>query len=205
MYVLVRSFAKTPEQLSEVVERAVETARYLKPVDLIDRICFLVPTDHDFGGTAEALRDILPGDVMVLTAPGYHSGEALSKGLEAIYSVGASHALVLSGKATSYINNGVVTRAADAFALSAKVVGVNLIELEEVHVMPIENTACFWDLEALRRVGWFDSKIGVEEVSAIARISQKHAKKCVTLIPGASGYLNIAKSREGRHKEVVDT
>ena len=71
--------------------------------------------------------------------------------------------------------------------------------------MPIENTACFWDLEALRRVGWFDSKIGVEEVSAIARISQKHAKKCVTLIPGASGYLNIAKSREGRHKEVVDT
>ncbi|MBI1974292.1 MAG: hypothetical protein HYS51_00300 [Candidatus Zambryskibacteria bacterium] len=180
----------------------------MQEIPSVTKTCFLVPTDYDFGGTSHALDEALLNfsKADVVSAEGHHSSFAINVVLKDLAFHNFTHVLIASNKAISYLDEDVVRRAMAQFGVGMRVVGVRIKELDDVHEMQIENTLAFWELNALKRVGWFDSEVGVEEITPLIRITRKYGQ-CAALISGVDGQLSIRHSEDGRnrHKEVKET
>ncbi|MBI4155987.1 MAG: hypothetical protein HY507_02010 [Candidatus Zambryskibacteria bacterium] len=213
--VIFRSYAKTPEVVSEVVQRAVNSARKASELEwrgqpVFERVLILVPKDHDCGETFSKIESALKENQIRATAFeafGHHSTEALNAGLRWLDSLHVQYATILSNKALDYLTLSVMENVTSALTEGNKVVGVQISELDDAHIVPVENTFCTWDIEALQSVQGFDSKIGVEEIAPIVRLTRKYGRCTKIISPGTEAKLNIRQSSDGvvRHKEVKDT
>lgn len=216
MGALVRSFAKSNTQVTEVVARAVATAAKLRNLKFGDSyifadILFVVPTDFDCGKTAEALRKefTAPGyyRVRVLETKGHHSCGALNKGVHKLKTLGMQYVVILSNKAVDYVDGTTMDKVENALGKGMDVVGVSIPGLSDIAENPIQNTFAAWNIGTLLSVGGFDCETGVEEVAPIVHIMQKSGTT-VGLIKGQrDAKLNIRQSADGqaRHEEVKNT
>jgi hypothetical protein len=212
--VLVRVYTPKAEEVPARVERAVAHAQQLATLWLthpvIQRIAFVVPSEYDCGATATALEDQLLEEGMrgidVWSLPGHHSCEVLNEGIARLQ-LAVTHAVIISGKAMSYLTVEAMNAVDQAFADSAKVAGVAVDELREVVLSGrIQNTFAAWDIDALRGVGGFDSSLGIEEIAPTARLAEKYGR-CIAPLDAAGGALNIAPSEtaRARHLDVMTT
>lgn len=206
--IFFRSYAKTKEQVPEVVSRALVSVRKANALGF-DRKLVIVPTDYDYGGTVACLNEafLLEGlRAEVFPASGHHSGEALNQALRAVQD-DVGFVAIVSNKASEYLSFGIVNNADDLLHAGFDVVGVRIGELEDVHAMPIENTLAFWNVRALLDVGGFDSIIGVEEIAPLARLMKKSGRCAALISPSEDATLRIRESVDGktRHKEVRET
>lgn len=216
---LLRSYAKKPAAVAEVVHRAVKSimrAHDLRDKDggpMFEAVVVLVPEEHDYGGTATAIIKALPPEYIeqrayVLEVSGHHSCEALNEGIEILAGMGIDYAVILSNKAIQALSVNVLEAMLEAFAAGAKVVGVAVDELQEfVLEGRIQNTFAGWDVKALREVGGFDSLAGVEEVTPTVRLLWTYDKCIAALVPKEVPTLDIRQNPDGkaRHEEVMTT
>lgn len=216
---LLRSYAKKPAAVEEVVHRAVKSitrAHDLRDKNgdpMFEAVVVLVPKEHDYGGTANAIIKALPSEYIeqrayVLEVPGHHSCGALNVGIEILAGMEIDYAVILSNKAIQALSVNVLEAMLEAFAAGAKVVGVAVDELQEfVLEGRIQNTFAGWDVQALREVDGFDSLTGVEEVTPTVRLLWTYDKCIAVLVPDEAVPLNIRASADGkaRHEEVMNT
>lgn len=200
--VLFRSYAKERDLIPEVVKRALESAKHV--ADMFDSCVFLVPIDHDCGGTIVALRSAIANEDLtasVIGCAGFHSCGALNEAVRALEWAEFDVVCIVSNKAVSYLTDETVSKAIDVMESGSKVVGVLIGELSSVEVFPIENTACFWNIPALLKAGGFQSDSQVEEIAPVVKILKDNGE--VAVITG-KGELNIRSSADGqaRHTEV---
>lgn len=215
---LLRSYAKTPEDVSGVVARAVRSVTHASSlIDLNGEAIFhtimvLVPRDYDCGGAAKALKKELKlfedcdPYIVSLEVYGHHSCEALNRGIELCEYL--EYAVIASNKAIQALTIESITAMRYAFDQGAKVVGVSVEELQEVILDGrVQNTFAGWNVRALREVGGFDSEKGVEEVSPTVRLIRRYGPCIAVLDPKEKPTLDIRKSADGkaRHDEVMMT
>jgi len=216
---LLRNFAKTSTAADEVVRRAVKSItrahdlRGKNGEPVFEAVIVLVPEEHDYGGTANAIIRALPADYIeqrayVLEVSGHHSCEALNEGIEILANMEVDYAVILSNKAIRALTSNVLEAMLEAFAKGAKVVGVAVDELREfVLEGRIQNTFAGWDIKALQEVGGFDSETGVEEISPTVRLVREYGPCIAVLDPHEKPALDIRKTDDGhaRHNEVMTT
>ena len=212
--VLLRVYTPKESEAEDRVRRAMvhvdKVQEVAREFPRLVHTTLIVPKDHDCGLTAPALtaaaRAYDASVVSVIEPSGHHSMEALNQGVRKIYPH-ASHALIVSGKAMSYLTKEVLTAFDAVSARGAKVAGLALPELADiVSSGRIQNTFAAWNLDALIRVGYFDSALGVEEVAPIIRMIREFGP-CVAPIACADGALDIHDSETARerHREVMRT
>ncbi len=214
--VLLRVYTPKPGEVAGRVERAMKNARQFlavsKEFPALRRLLLLVPIDHDCGHTHQALFDEgivdegMSNQVEAYEFYGHHSCEVLNEGLCRLFS-NVTHALIVSGKAMSYLTAQNLQAIDDAFANGAKVAGLAVDELRDTVLSGrIQNTFAAWDIKALQGVGVFDSKDGVEEIAPLIRLARKYGK-CIAPIDVGKGELNIQDSQtaRARHEEVMRT
>jgi len=216
---LLRSYAKTTEDVPGVVSRAlksIEHACSLRDKNgerIFSRVAVIVPRDHDCGHTRWEIVRALPiselfQPALIRDVPGHHSCGALNEGIVILDSFNIDYAVIISNKAIKALTVPVVEAIIEAFAKGAKVVGVAVDELQEfVLEGRIQNTFAGWDVRALREVGGFDSLAGVEEVTPTVRLLWTYDKCIATLVPKEVPTLDIRKTNDGkaRHEEVMKT
>ncbi len=216
---LLRSYAKTDEDVPSVVERAVKSItvayglRFWPLVPVFGAIVVLVPCDHDCKKTANAILRTLPHyyidqNVYVVEVLGHHSCGALNDGMDILATLGMDYSVVVSNKAIESLTADTMEVMTEAFEKGAKAVGVAVDELQgAVLTGRIQNTFSGWDIKALREIGGFDSEIGVEEIAPTVRLIQKYGPCIAVLHPHDVPPLDIRKSAEGeaRHAEVMNT
>ncbi len=231
---LIRAYnkkGKPQEDIDKDIARAVKNAQKALNVTVgghpvFTRIIFLVPIDHDYGGTYSLLRTGfaqagIGEEVDVIEVHGHHSREALNQGLRELAMGGVEYrevaledceqyGVVVSGKAIDYVKPATMKAMFEAFALGAKVVGVATDELAEiVGKGRIQNTFAGWDLGALFALepSGFDSLDGVEEYAPAARLVRKHGRCIAVLEPSNLPKLDIRNNPDGkaRHAEVMNT
>lgn len=210
--VLLRVYTPKPTEVADRVERAMAYAEQLANVQpqfpTLRRVAFLVPSDYDCGETARMLEERLSDShgFDVWTLPGHHSCEVLNEGITRLQ-LAVTHAIIVSGKAMSYMTLEVMRAIEHAFADSAKVTGIAVDELRDVVLSGrIQNTFAAWDIDALCGVDGFDSSTGVEEIAPIARLGEKYGQ-CLAPLDASGGALDIAPSETARvrHLEVMTT
>ncbi len=209
--VIIRAFLKpgkeSAEALGELVRKAKDNAERIgKESDF--PVLFLVPTDHDFGGSARAIEFAVAGmpNVFVLGAPGNHSSGALNAAVVFAAEKGTTHVVFLSGKAGSYFSTPIANRVAGRFAHGDKAVGVFIKELAEQQPVPFQNTFGGYEIKALQSVGGFTSTDGVEEMSVLAEFVRRGWD--VSVLPAdEKAKLEIRQhgGAAARHAEVKDT
>lgn len=217
---LLRSYAKNPEDVAGVVARARKSIAHANSLHYPDgeaifqAIVVLVPQDYDCGGTSRALLkeinffedcDVCP---LVQEASGYHSCGALNVGITILDLSSFDYAVIISNKAIQSLTTETMEAMLEAFDRGAKVVGVAVDELQDVVLEGrIQNTFSGWDVQALVGVGGFDSEKDVEEVSPTVRLIFEHGPCIAVLDPTDKTALDIRKSADGkdRHKEVMTT
>lgn len=223
MGLIIRSYnkaGKAEEDVAKDIRRAAANAKKATAVtidgsSIFEKVLFVVPTDHDYGGTARQLRAAFEGEgvssaVSVFEAKGHHSCGALNEGMQKLRRGGCHFGVIISGKAIDYLTSATMRAMVVAFADGAKVVGVATDELAEiVEVGRIQNTFGGYDLEALFSVDppGFDAENGVEEYAPVARIIRKYGNKVAVLRPSNLPPLDIRNSADGkaRHEEVMRT
>lgn len=214
--IILRSYAKTPEVVDEVVARAVKSAQKVctlkaNGVTAFDNVMFVVPQDFDCGLTAARLKQAFGKKgllVQVLTAPGHHSCAALNVATIALDILRVQYAFILSNKALDYLDTPTVEKMLEVLSSGKKVVGVEIPSLSDIAENPIQNTFAAWDAKALRRTGGFDCETGVEEVAPIIRLMREFGTDCAAIIKGrADAQLDVRSSADGqaRHKDVKET
>lgn len=213
--VLLRVYTPKPEEVADRVERALKHVHHVfdvaKEFPALHRVVLVVPRDYDCGLTYQALSKRIDAEglsslVSMLTPTGHHSCEALNFGLTAAH-LESSHALIVSGKAMSYLTLSVLRAFDEAFACGAKVVGLAVDELHDIVLEGrIQNTFAAWDIKALQQVGDFDSKGGVEEIAPLVRLIREFGQ-CIAPIDTVAGTLEVLKSEtaRARHEEVMTT
>jgi hypothetical protein len=225
--IIFRSYAKTPELVPEVVERAITSVKKARNICFFDKpffnkIIIAVPTDYDCGLTMGQLHQKIRNDddvtlqwsVQILPFKGHHSCEVLNSAMSEMERWGPRFCLIASHKAISYLTEDNMRKVIFALYNGFRVVGVRIKELNDVQESPIQNTFAVWDLKEMGSFIMeegkiteliFDSELGVEEVAPLIRL-QKLYGKCAAVI-NAEGSLNIRESEDGkaRHKEVRDT
>lgn len=213
--VVVRVYTPKREEVVERVDRAMGHAQHFlkvrKQFPALSRLVLLVPNDYDCGDTLGALLERLSakglfGNVVPYGPLGHHSCEVLNFGMSAA-AKDSSHALIVSGKAMSYLTVPVMRAIDEAFTNGAKAVGIAADELKElVLVGRIQNTFAAWELDALNKVGNFDSKTGVEEIAPLVRLVREFGK-CIAPINVVTGKLDVLSSETAlaRHREVMTT
>ncbi len=211
--VLLRVYTPKAEEVPDRVKRATLHVRQIQEVarefPRLKKTMLLVPRDHDCGKTAAALREAVEEfgtSVEVLDPPGYHSMEVLNEGVHALESH-VSHAIIISGKALSYLTAKNLVTVDDAVSAGAKVAGLALPELAGiVRSGRIQNTFAVWDIEALTSVGGFDSKLDVEEVAPIIRLIRLYGPCVAPLECGGTGLdIHGSETAQARHEEVMRT
>ena len=213
--IIFRSYAKEVGLVPEVVKRAVLSAQKSSELRvgtdvLFEKVLILVPVDYDCGETGSRIRTALEQSRVtaeVLEVSGHHSSKALNFGIRCLYDIGFDYVVIMSNKALEYLKFTVMKGVLSALDVGNKVVGVRINELDDVHAVPIENTFCAWDIHALLSVDGFDSKIGVEEIAPIIRLTRKFGVCTKLISPQTEAKLNIRESTDGkvRHKDVKDT
>lgn len=211
--VLLRVYTPKLEETPDRVRRAVAHVEQARAVaekfPRLAHMTIVVPRDHDCGETVRLLEAALKKHdafVNVVNPEGHHSMEALNQGARAIYPH-ASHALIVSGKAMSYLTSETLAHFDEAFSRGAKVAGLALPELADiVREGRIQNTFAAWNLDALIRVGFFDSALGVEEIAPSIRMVREYGP-CIAPIECDAGTLDIHESETARqrHEEVMRT
>jgi len=196
---LLRSYAKTTEDVPGVVSRAlksIEHACSLRDKNgerIFSRVAVIVPRDHDCGHTRWEIVRALPiselfQPALIRDVPGHHSCGALNEGIVILDSFNIDYAVIISNKAIKALTVPVVEAIIEAFAKGAKVVGVAVDELQEfVLEGRIQNTFAGWDVRALREVGGFDSLAGVEEVIPLARLVETFGPCVAPIEPRGAG------------------
>lgn len=213
--ILVRVYTPKPEEVPDRVVRSLKHAQQIEQIreefSALRRVLFLIPRDYDCGQTAGVLsqRFLAEGfsDVEVHAFHGHHSCEVLNEGLHALAHYGISHALVVSGKALSYLKSSTLLAMDQKFAEGAKVSGLATDELREIVLSGrIQNTFAGWDIAALLDQHAFDSKGGVEEVAPLIRLARRFGR-CIAPIDIDGGVLDVHASETAvaRHKEVMAT
>ncbi len=208
---IFRSYAKKPELVGEIVERALVSARQTIALMGSDSgfVLFVVPMDFDCGETAAALKQAFTSaglSARVLSAPGHHSCGALNKALKYCSLESVEQMFIVSNKAIDYLDAATVKKLGAALSCGMKVVGVNIPELQDVQESPIQNTLAGWDVAALIGVGGFEAENGVEEVAPLIRLLQKFPRSA-GIMPASAWKLNVRASADGkaRHAEVKET
>lgn len=212
--VLLRVYTPKPGEVPDRVDRAMAHVKSIRAVSAefaaLGRVALLVPSDHDCGETASALHRRLLAESMpevaVWALPGHHSCEVLNGGVKGLQGK-ETHAIIISGKALSYLTPAAMRGIDQAFADGGLVAGVATDELRDIVLSGrAQNTFAAWDIDALLDVGGFDSSKGVEEIAPIARLVQKHGR-CIAPLDSAGGKLDIAQSdtARARHAEVMAT
>jgi hypothetical protein len=211
---LVRSYTPNDGEVADRAERALKVAQAASTFDSIALVAFLVPTDHDCGKTAQAIRNRLydagaNNKTIVIEAGGHHSCGALNEALRDLNAKYVERVVIMSGKAQGYLTGATLGGIDEAFVKGAKIVGVAVDEhVELVHEGRVSNTFCAWDLNALLDVGGFDSDVGVEEIAAALKIvhANEHKGPCIAVLdaPGVLDVLKVA-SAKARHAEVMAT
>lgn len=207
--VLLRVYTPKTEEVTDRVERALRSVRQILEVNpVLQRTILLVPRDYDCGQTQQALskRISVEGlkDFVKVRAPhGHHSCEVLNDGLMELR--GVSHALIISGKAVSYLTPAAMLAIDQVFEKGAKVAGLAIDELRDIVLAGrIQNTFAAWDVDALLGVGGFDSKTCVEEITPLVRLARAFGP-CIAPIDFDGVKLDIHTSETARksHREVM--
>ena len=213
--VLVRVYTPKAEEVESRVGRALEHARRILAVheefSALKRVVFLVPRDYDCGKTYQALlcglkEGGLQSSVDIYAPPGYHSCEVLNEGLGELYG-SVSHALIVSGKAMSYLTHSALLAIDQAFARGAKVSGLAIDELCDIVLAGrIQNTFAAWDINALLGVGGFDCRTDVEEMAPLVRLALQFGR-CVAPIEVEGSSLDVpaTATAQERHRRVMAT
>lgn len=217
---LLRSYAKKPEDVSSVVARAVKSVTNASGLldsdgdELFQAVIVLVPRDYDCGKTAKAIQkefklfEDYAVSTIAIEASGHHSCGALNAGIT-IYDLDSfDYAVIVSNKAIEALTTDTMDAMLRAFDCGAKVVGVVVDELRDVVLEGrIQNTFAGWDIRSLQEVGGFDSEKGVEEIAPTVRLIQKYGPCISVLDPKEKPALDIRKSADGkaRHDEVMTT
>jgi hypothetical protein len=214
---LLRVYTPKPEEVSGRVDRAVGYARQVAKIrgiiPQVGKLIFLVPSEHDCGQTADALRARLFGEdaqeTIVLETSGHHSCETLNEGVAESERLGVTHAIIVSGKAMGYFTPEILRSVDDMFGtVKLHVVGVATDELRDIVLAGrVQNTFAVWDIDALNEVGGFDAKNGVEEIAPLVRLCQLGKHRRIGVISPPGGTLDIADSEtaRARHAEVMKT
>lgn len=222
MGLVIRSYNKAGKADADIdrdIARAVVNAH--KASDLrvdnqgFSRILFVVPTDYDYGGTAERLRVAFSKEeyllrVDVLEVAGHHSCGALNTSMQKLWDGACMYGVIISGKAIDYLTSATMREMVEAFAKGANYVGVATDELAEiVEAGRIQNTFAGYDLEVLFRLDppGFDAENGVEEYAPVARLIRKYGQCGAVLVPSNLPPLDIRNNADGRarHDEVMRT
>jgi len=213
--VLLRVYTPKPEEVADRVERAIRHVRQVievsNEVPALERMVIVVPLDYDCGQTGHALRDRifaegLLAQVTVCEPHGHHSCEALNAGINAI-GADTTHAIIISGKAMSYLIPSALRRIDQAFEKGAMVSGLAVDELRKVVLEGrVQNTFAAWDIDALHQVGGFNSENGVEEITPLVHLVRKFGL-CIASIDTGAGTLDIhaSETARARHHEVMTT
>lgn len=214
MGALFRAYTRNPASLPEIVDRAKHSADAALSLTVhgwpvFSKVAFLVPVDHDFGGTGAALRAAFAEaslDALVIEAPGFHSSGALTQAVREMEAMKMDRVLIISGKAISYLNEENMERVLLAFGEDSSVVGLRLPDLEGYDVFPIANTFAVWDTVRLLGVGGFVTDRGVEEITPYAKLWASMYRGTLVTDPVGEG-LSIRKSSEAiaRHSEVMES
>ncbi|MBI5401170.1 MAG: hypothetical protein HZB12_03605 [Candidatus Yonathbacteria bacterium] len=219
---LLRSYAKTAEDVPGVVERALKSINRVSNLwrlrddsPAFNQIIIVTPIDYDCSETAEAIRTILCTrawqyieNVTVLEAPGHHSCGALNSGVDILATLGVGYTVIVSNKAIAALTADTTEAIIEAFDVGAKAVGVAVDELQDVVLDGrIQNTCAGWEINALRAVGGFDSEKGVEEIASTVRLIREYGACIAVLDPKKKPVLDIRKTADGkaRHDEVMNT
>jgi hypothetical protein len=213
--IVFRSYAKTPELVSEVVERAITSVKKaldvkVRNVPIFKSIIIAIPTDYDCGNTATALFNRIKAEkfseiIEIFPIDGHHSSEVLNEVMFYLYEKEIEYGLIVSNKAVSYLTNETMAQVCDAINQGAAVAGVRIKELDDVQEVPIQNTFAAWNLFTLLNfTNGFESKSEVEEISPIFHILCWGG---FAVVISAKGSLDVRKSEDGkdRHQEVRDT
>lgn len=213
--ILVRVYTPNVEDVPKRVSRALAHVHQILAVSEkfpeLKRVAFLVPRDYDCGQTYQALLDRVVAEgltnrIEVYTPPGYHSCEVLNQGLIE-FSRDTSHAIIISGKAMSYLTTSSLAAIDAAFAKGAKVAGLAVDELRDIVLEGrVQNTLAAWDIGALFSVGAFDCKTDVEEIAPLIRLARKFGP-CIAPIDVEQGTLDVHTdvAAQERHRQVMTT
>lgn len=213
--ILVRVYTPKVEEVSKRVDRALVHVRQILTVSeefpALRRVMLLVPQDYDCGQTYHTLRSLIAMEglqdrVGAYALRGYHSCEVLNQALVEL-STTDSHALIVSGKAVSYLTVTSMRAIDHALEEGAKVAGLAVDELRDIVLDGrVQNTFAAWDVDALLGVGGFDCKTDVEEVAPIIRLARKFGL-CIAPIDVESSALDVhtSASAKERHKQVMAT
>ncbi|MBI4692182.1 MAG: hypothetical protein HY773_01940 [Candidatus Terrybacteria bacterium] len=206
--VIFRSYAKTPDNLQEMLDRAHKSAVAAFNCGCVPYFC--IPIDYDCGKTKDffkkgflKFKDISQPDI--LECPGYHSSGALNKAIAVIQKSGDyTHVAIVSNKASGYLVPETIKAITDAINTGAKVVGVIVDEI--ICESRIQNTFAVWDIEALMTldIPGFDNETGIEEIAPIVRLIRKYGP-CIAVLNPTVGKLNIRTDGKDRHHEVITT
>lgn len=218
MGLLLRSYAKKSEDVPEVVSRAIKSIKQAQSLfntenDLmLSPVLVLVPSDRDCGLTVGAitlaLADCSFENVFVVSASGNASSEVLNYGVEILTTFGIRHVVILSNKAIDTLTVPVLENILSFLNMGIKYVGVATGSLKDIVAKGrIQNTCAAWEMEALQKVGGFDSEIGVEEIAPTIRLIRRYGPCGAIVFPQEETSLDIRKSAEGAssHAKIMDT
>ncbi len=216
---LLRSYSKQACDAEDVAERAIMSVIRAyhhcgnDGSNTFEQIVVLVPCDYDCGDTAWLVRKKLSEEgiadrAIVLTPQGHHSSDVLNAGVELLEGEGIKRVTIISNKTVASLTNQAMNAVSIAFEAGAKVAGVGVDELKDIVCQGcVQNTFATWDIEALQRVGSFDSDKGVEEIAPTVRLLKKYGRCVAILIPAETSALDIRRTDDGlaRYREVMST
>lgn len=213
---IIRVYTSNPDNVSDRVDRAVSHAQHIsglrKCVQGLGTILFLVPSEHDCGETQSALTARLKmeqiSDVQVAGTTGLPWRETLNYGIERAHSSGATHAIILSGKAVNSCTKEVMQNIDNLLSKhTLAVVGVAVDEFKYIVMSGrVLNAFAVWDVKMLREAGGFDAPNGVEEIAPMIRLCRARGA-CIGVLDGSDSALCIADSPEARkrHQRILLT
>jgi len=207
--ILLRSYAANQQQTEEVVRRSALSVKHTQNIKRITKTVILIPSDYDCGIAKELKKKTLHYDKnQVMQAPGHHSSQVLNYGIDRLKKDGITHAIIISHKAISYLDDNIIKKILTAINYGAHIIGISVNELEQyVEKGRVQNTFAIWNIKTLKSVGGFTSKTGVEEISPSIKIIKKLKRPCIAVIkPEVNTELNLRKhGGKERHTEVMIT
>ena len=213
---VLRVYTPKLEEVRDRAERALAHVRQFLSVaeefPMLKSMVIVTPEEYDCGQTQTAIslsliREGLHDKVVTCMPAGHHSCHALNVGC-AVAQQNVSHALIVSGKAMSYLTPSALRCIDQAFFKGAKVSGLAIDELRDIVLGGcIQNTFAAWDIDALAKVGGFDSSTGVEEVAPLVRLTREYGACIAPIDTGIIGKLDIhvSETARARHQEVMNT
>lgn len=212
--VILRSFAKTSAEVEDVVNRTIESIRSVNELlfkngEPVFQIMVAVPLGKDCGETTSRMRCEIRkvfGDVKNVVVIGFNgdpNSEVLNNAIGALErDDGIGIVAIVSNKAIAYLTPEVVAQAIDFIDSGMHVVGVHITDLDDALEVPIDNTCAFWNTTSLFNVGRFDSNIGVEGITPMARLMKRYGD-CAVLVQGSPvAKLDVRKSGEQAYAAV---